>query len=148
MAVLSWPYGLLKTTLKELTMNDYKTKRTPIHTYDLDRKPIVLVPLGGNIANGQHAKLLKKDYEELLSRGYSPNWCLLDDGSGRNQYVTLYDRMKGNQVKVPRLIMSASSDQVIRYMDGNRLNLRRDNLHLQDRERHVTQIMEKKANAR
>lgn len=118
-------------------------KRKPIHTYDIDRQPIVLIPLGGKCVSGQFAKLLEEDYNDLLSKGYSPNWCVNEDGSGRNQYVTLYCRITRTQTTISRLIIEPTKRQVIRYYDGNSLNLRRDNLYLEDRKKHIQKVLGK-----
>jgi len=80
---------------------------------------------------GSEVTLLADDYQALLRLGVSPNWFLNKSGSG-----TAYVRTRissqlgwGNVAQVARLIAQPAARGVfLRYADGNRLNLRRDNL--------------------
>lgn len=74
------------------------------------------------------AVLSYDDYQHLVELGLSPNWHL----SGGN--VCGYALKTNGYVKVPvaRLLLRARAGEKIRYHDGNRLNLRRENLTLID----------------
>jgi hypothetical protein len=107
-----------------------RTPRRPvIHTTDMDGQPIVLVPL----SNGARAKLFLRHYERLQRMGIGPNWFL--NGNGKGQF---YVRVQvpteigwGNLAQVARLIMSPSQrGAAVKYRDGDRLNLRSDNLQV------------------
>ncbi len=104
-------------------------RRPVIHTRDTDGRPIVLVPL----ANGARAKLFPRHHERLQRMGIGPNWFLNDNGQG-----IAYVRVKvptalgwGNNAQIARLIACPSKRGAsVSYRDGDRLNLRLDNLHV------------------
>lgn len=102
-------------------------RRPVVYTTDTDGQPIVLVPL----SSGARAKLFPRHYERLQRMGIGPNWFL--NGNGRGQF---YVRAKspagsgwGNLAQVARLIACPSKRGAsVTYRDGDRLNLRWDNL--------------------
>lgn len=101
--------------------------RAPIHTMDRDGRAIVLVPLANH---AQPARLFAEDFDRLMEGGVGHLWTLNSNGQG-NWYVracssTVFD----NIVTVARLIADAGRGQCVRYADGNRLNLRADNLSI------------------
>jgi hypothetical protein len=76
------------------------------------------------------AVLLADDLERILEAGWSTNWSLESTG-GRHRYVLVWARGpsgKPRTLTVARLVAQAGKGQVVRYADGNRLNLRRENL--------------------
>lgn len=95
---------------------------------DMDGQEIALVTLKG----GDVAKLFTDDYERLMDVGVSPNWFLNRDGSGARGYVRTHVPARfgwGNVAQVARLITQpVMRGLILRYADGDRLNLRRDNL--------------------
>src|SRR3954470_24858589 len=99
-----------------------RAKRTIIHTQDRDGKAIVLVPLASTAG---HAKVLTEDYDALTRRGLTANWCFNSSG-GPHHYV----RCQGddNLLIVARVLTGADRGHMVRYRDGDRRNLRRDNL--------------------
>ncbi|SHG33119.1 hypothetical protein SAMN02745157_4035 [Kaistia soli DSM 19436] len=104
-------------------------RRPVIHTTDTDGRPIVLVPL----SSGARAKLFPRHYERLQRMGIGRNWFLNDNGQG-----LAYVRAKvptalgwGNNAQVARLIACPSKRGAsVSYRDGDRLNLRLDNLQV------------------
>jgi hypothetical protein len=99
--------------------------RAPIEARDRDGRAILLVPL----ANSSHeARILPEDYQALVAQGVSPHWCL--NGAVK---VAAWPR---NVQRVARLIMAPHGDVQVRHRDGDRLNLRRDNLVLRPFKRH------------
>ncbi|MDK9726195.1 MAG: HNH endonuclease [Sterolibacteriaceae bacterium MAG5] len=104
------------------------TPREVRHTTDHDGKPIVLVQLGNKPAL---AKLLRDDFEAMQAAGFTDQWFVNDNGTG-NAYVRCTGAdIRGGIATVARLIMEPPKGFQVRYRDGDRLNLRRDNLKLQ-----------------
>lgn len=98
-------------------------KRQPTFTTDNDGLPIVLVPL----ANGRVATVDLSDWEDLLCAGLTPQWTLNDSGNG-----FAYVRAQGreNLVVVARVITGAGRREIVRYCNGDHLDLRRRNLRV------------------
>jgi hypothetical protein len=74
------------------------------------------------------------DLARILSLGISPAWSLNSNG-GRQRYVRAQaPRALGvpSLVQVARVIMEPPSGRVLKYRDGNRLNLRRANFYLEE----------------
>jgi hypothetical protein len=116
------------TSLNEQHPN---ARRTLIATRDQDGRKIVLVYL----ANGSCARLFRKDFKRLMRLGVSPNWCLNKDGTGNYGYVRAPVPAEfgwsATLMMLARMIVSPRlRGHVIRYRDGNPLNLRRDNLEM------------------
>jgi hypothetical protein len=97
-------------------------------TYDTDRtgRQIVRVPLANSSA---HATLLADDYARLRGLGMSENWVFNSNG-GPHRYVRCGAPCQGNLVSVARILCAARPGVVVRYLDGDRTNLHRDNLAL------------------
>lgn len=102
-------------------------KREPIHTTDRDGAAIVLVPLANS---GLCAKLRAEDFADLAERGLGANWFYNSNG-GEYRYVRCYNRAAGNVVGLSRIIARAGRRQQVTYQDGDRTNLRRENLHIE-----------------
>ncbi len=116
-----------------MTTSHTSTARIPrrpvVHTTDTDGRAIVLVPL----ATGARAKLFAHHYERLQRMGIGTNWFL--NGNGKGQfYVRAHvpaDIGWGNLAQVARLIACPSKRGAsVSYRDGDRLNLRLDNLQV------------------
>lgn len=98
---------------------------TPIHFTDSEGTRLVRVPLGNS---RQSAILNHSDFERIQAKGYTGGWYL--NGAEGCSYVRVYaGDHRGEQTTVARLITNAPRGQGVRYMDGNRLNLRRSNLY-------------------
>lgn len=105
----------------------YKARRAIIATRDAGGREVVHV----HLARGQVATLDRNAFDRLMRLGVSPNWFLNVAGSGK-----LYVRASvpvalgwGNNVTVARLIAAPEGKEVVRYRDGDCLNLRHSNLY-------------------
>lgn len=103
---------------------------TPKRPVEIRRDPsgelVVLVRLAG----GNTAVTTYEAFARLLEAGVSPNWVLNSDGKGR-VYVrcTRTAELGGNLLMVSRLLVRPTERRLaVRYRDGNRLNLRPENL--------------------
>jgi len=96
-----------------------KPLRTPIRATDRDGKAVLLIPLANS---DKLAKVFPEDYDRLIARGYSPNWCW-------NVRTVKVSDWKHNTPRVARLIMDVQGPAFqVRHRDGDPLNIRRDNL--------------------
>ena len=97
------------------------------HTDLSDRaiQPIVAVALSNH---HEPAVLDHRDYQRLQGAGLCGPWFLNSNGGG-------YDHVRcmagGVLMTVARLIVEAPTGRRVRYLDGNRLNLCRNNLALE-----------------
>lgn len=91
-----------------------------LHTKDDKGKSIVRVPLSNS---DRHATLDEQDFNQLLELGLSPSWKQGTDGLIQ---VSVPGR---TNLPVARLITDASKQRV-RYLNGDKTDLRRDNLVL------------------
>ena len=117
-------------TQKGNTMNtNTKQPRQPRSTRE-GGKTITLVPLAGS---PDPARLFAEDFDAIKSAGFSDQWQLDSNGKG-SAYVRARRRdpaAKARSIAVARLIMRPEPGEKVIYLDGNRLNLRRDNLTLE-----------------
>ena len=85
------------------------------------------VPLGGE--PGIYAEMWKDDFDFLIRLGLSPNWACYRGNVGF--YVTASAvESPSNRVLVARVLLDADAGQMVRYADGNPLNMRRENLRV------------------
>ena len=104
-----------------------RQKRTFIRALYQDGAAIVLVPL----ANWSvPARLLAAEFDRVIAAGFSTSWTLNHNGRGCCYVRCAHRNATGRLVSVPRIVADAGSGEVVKYRDGNRLNLRRDNLEL------------------
>ena len=81
-------------------------------------------------------------YTKLIGLGLKMTFWVNDNGKG-NEYVrTHYSPASKteNNVQVVRLILDGSHGTVVRYKDGNRLNLRLSNLYLDSKVQMLTDM--------
>lgn len=98
-------------------------------TIDQDGAEIALIPLRRRAAPCGHATISRVDLAELTRDGVSLNWYLkVARGNG---YVCAYDaaHLGGNQT-IARRLLGAGRYEAVSYRDGDRTNLRRENLYL------------------
>lgn len=103
------------------------------------RPPLRFTDAGGHAAvrvflcDGTSAVADADDFDRLAALGFSPRWFPSGDGKGRSYVCVAPPPGSGlntsTRVNVARLIAPpASRGVVVKYGDGNRLNLRRANL--------------------
>ena len=102
-----------------------------VRTLDHDNAAIVLVPL----ARGGTAKLLASGYDHLRGRGLSECWTSNSNGRSNSYVRASQAGATGGLITVARAVAGAGRGQCVRYRDGNRLNLRNDNLYFAPRKR-------------
>lgn len=92
------------------------------------------VPLGkhNEFTPKRYAELWLDDYEFLCRLGLSPNWTSYHV-KGKRYVSTGTVDCKGLRVHVARIIANASEGECVRFVDGNSLNLRRENLRIASR---------------
>jgi hypothetical protein len=108
-------------------MIKYKQRSATTFTTDASGRRIAHVSLSGT---QDRCKLLAEDLERILSEGYSPWWSSTSTG-GRHRYVLVKaanPRKRERSLTVARLVMEAGKGQVVKYADGDRLNLLPENL--------------------
>lgn len=76
------------------------------------------------------ARIHQQDLNVLVAGGWSVRWLYNASGPGPAYVRCTNSKVKGNLQTVARLILNASKGQVVRYLDGDHLNLCRDNLYL------------------
>ena len=102
----------------------------PEYTTDADGQQLVHIALANS---NQRATLYAEDYQRLMDAGFSPSWQYTRNKSG-SAYVTVGAcTHKGVDCLVPfsRLVAMAEAGQMVRYRDGNPLNMRAANLKLE-----------------
>lgn len=103
----------------------------PEYTIDPQGNRLVHLPLANT---SERATLYAEDYERMVADGYSARWAIASTG-GHHKYVLVNARSPGNgkrSLTVARLVAQAGRGQIVGYADGDRLNLRRDNLRVHE----------------
>ena len=86
-----------------------------------DEKAICYIKLG---RTDKTAKIYKEDYEELLKLGVSTSWH-----HGALGYISCYCKgIPGSRVNIARVLMDAGAQETVRFRDGDKCNLLKDNL--------------------
>lgn len=101
----------------------------PEYTTDTDGQELAHIALANT---DQRATLYAEDFRQLMVEGWSRHWTLANTG-GRFEYVLANVRGPMNNprtVPVARLIAQAAKGRRVTYIDGDRTNLRRDNLRI------------------
>lgn len=76
-----------------------------------------------------YAVLLTEDFERLTAAGLTRNWGLNRNKSEGQAYVCA--KVTGaNTISVSRLVTGAGRRQIVRYGNGDRLDLRAENLYV------------------
>ena len=101
-----------------------KTQKIQVQiTTDENGKNVAEVPLSNS---DKQASLYEADFRELMDLGVSPKWHLYNNG-------ICFHTPKNSNHSVARVVTDAFKERVA-YLDGDKTNLRRDNLVL-DRHR-------------
>lgn len=98
--------------------------RRNVETVIEDGKELTRVSINGK--GDTTAELWKEDYDFLTKElRLNPNWT-----SPYNRKNVLALAITNSKVSVARCLLDADAGQIVRYKDGNCLNLRRENLLL------------------
>lgn len=90
---------------------------------------VVLLPLHGKHGEGRAATLDAEDHARLHVLTAGP-WSLISNGKGRFYVASRYGIDGSDTVILARWVVGAGRGDVVAYLDGNPLNLRRKNLRL------------------
>lgn len=104
-----------------------RSPRSPIPATDTDGAAIVLVPLANT---SRVAKLLAEDFARLQARGITAQWAFNEAKPGYGYVRCGCPSAVRGLVTVACLIMEPPRGFNVRYRDGDRTNLRRENLYL------------------
>ncbi|GBU19878.1 MULTISPECIES: hypothetical protein [Methylobacterium] len=96
-----------------------------LHSRDDDGRSVVGVPLTNR--PGAHAWLYETDHAAIVAEYGHRAWFVNDNGKGQ-LYVRLRGLGRRRLVMVARLVVADPLVRLIRYRDGDRLNLRSRNL--------------------
>lgn len=89
-----------------------------------DDRELILVPL--NSKTNEHVEIWNDDFELLMRLGLSRAWHRVRGG-----YVAAVAHLaKGSLIGVARVLLDAQPGQNVVHLDGNTLNLKRENLKL------------------
>lgn len=103
-----------------------KIERAPELTTDNEGQRIVLMPL----ANGKgFATVYQEDYQRLMLLGVSPYWYANSNGPTGEGVEYVKAEKDGTMQTVARFIVGALPGEQVHYRDGDRMNLRIDNLY-------------------
>ncbi|OZB59014.1 MAG: hypothetical protein B7X39_13020 [Lysobacterales bacterium 14-68-21] len=108
-------------------MKKHKQRAATTFTTDASGRRIAHVALSGTT---ERTKLLADDLDRILADGYSPLWSFTITGGDRWYVLVPANNPKGRQrtLTVARLVAQAGRGQIVKYADGDRLNLLPENL--------------------
>lgn len=111
-------------------MKKIKQRAATTFTIDSNGQRLAHVALA---ETNQRATLYAGDLERVLADGWSPFWSYTstDKTAPHRRYVLVYAynaEGRPRSLTVARLVAEVSKGQRVKYADGDRLNLRRENL--------------------
>jgi len=102
-----------------------KPLRNVTRMIDPNGQPVVKVPL----ANTELVATVDSDsYDKLIETGISTNWNFNKASPKENGYVRT--ALNGSRVCVARLIVQAKPKENVHYLNGDTLDLRKENLYV------------------
>lgn len=119
-------------------------RRVPTFTTDENNRAVALVPLPGG--KGQ-VRILRHDFRRITKTlGASDQWQANDNGTGviyirvrlpeklpeGIDYVRDAFSSRQTHAVIARLVLKVPPSKVVRYRDGNRLNLLPENLYVEE----------------
>lgn len=104
-----------------------KLERLPEPFTDENGQRCVRVPLANSAAE---AVTYWETYWDLIGSGVSALWGCNYNRGGQHGERYVKARVGGKPQTIARLILKAGPGEVVHYRDGNRLNLRPDNLYV------------------
>ncbi|MGN6383168.1 MAG: hypothetical protein ACTHMK_11265 [Dyella sp.] len=110
-----------------MTKYKHRTAADITFTTDATGRRIAHVGLSGT---KERAKLLAEDLDRIVAAGYSLLWSFTATGRNRRYVLLQAINPKGRKrtLTVARLITKAGRGQIVKYLDGDRLNLLPENL--------------------
>jgi hypothetical protein len=81
-------------------------------------------------SRGDVVKLDRQHYESLMAMGVSPNWASDYDRDGNGPYIRVRDQLIRNKITIARIIAGAGRGEIVGWINGDRLDLRAENLVL------------------
>jgi hypothetical protein len=112
-------------------MDNHINSETILYTRDEDGLEVAQVPLRDRSHAVIGRAVIERDGLEALQAAGVPTPWFLNTSSSGNAYVNAPDRVhKGRSLPVARTVLGTGKGTVVRYRDGNRLNLKRSNLYL------------------
>jgi hypothetical protein len=84
---------------------------------------VAFISLGSN--SDRVCVLYLDDYISLIELGVSTNWSCTKPGN-----AVAFNSIDMKPLGIARILLDAKAGQAVRYLDGNPLNLRRENLSL------------------
>lgn len=121
-----WQGFVCAQKTKEMPPMTKRTRRIPTYAIDHDKQAIVLVPLANH---HEPAKLFPEDFHRLMEWGYSDQWVYNRAGTGHPYVRCSSSRVAGAHETVARVLVNPGTGHIVQYHDGDRLNLRADNLY-------------------
>lgn len=102
-----------------------------------DDRPFVTVPLVGKHGQGRSMTIDAEDWTKVRET-WGSDWTLIPNGQGRDYVSSSRHALRdladqpgsGDTTRLSRLLMGALRGEVVTFIDGNPLNLRRSNLRL------------------
>lgn len=94
-----------------------------VHSTDRKQVDIVKVSLSNSKS---YVTMYENDFNELMDLGLTPRWRLAEDGT------PIVSVLAGKAIAVARVLLDARKEKV-RYLNGKKTDLRRDNLILDAR---------------
>ena len=110
-------------------MKKIKQQAVPEFTIDAEGQELAHVALAGST---ERATMYAEDYRRIVGANWSLHWSFTSTGR-EHKYVLVNARSAEGHARtltVARLVVDAPRGRRVYYADGNRLNLRRDNLSL------------------
>lgn len=102
---------------------------TALRAFDPSGAPVVHVQMSN--ARGTFATFDAEDYERLRKL-YPGSWRLNDNGRGAVYVRAVAPGTVNRNVNLAREALEPGPGRIVRYRDGNRLNLRRSNLRVEE----------------
>jgi hypothetical protein len=102
-----------------------RTGRDPAYIQDTDGASIAIVPTD---RPGKPVKVLAEDWLAYLAAGYSPFIYLMGNGKDLDYARVARPGVHGRPAIVVRVLLGVPEGCQVRYLDGDRRNLRRDNI--------------------
>ena len=110
-------------------MNKRKQQAAPQFTIDEEGQELAHAAVAGST---ERATMYAEDYRRIVGANWSIHWHFTSTGH-KHKYVLVNARSAAGHARtltVARLVADAPRGRRVYYVDGNRLNLRRDNLSL------------------